>query len=89
MMKTMKSLLAATASPSRSLACVKQDAAPEGHRRRDPDVGSGRIKLPEASRDAVGELADYYVVTRDVTRTFNGGSAWVLDPRSTRSSSTR
>jgi hypothetical protein len=31
-----------------------------------------------ATAKTVGQLANWYVATRDVTRTFNGGSAWVL-----------
>src|SRR3569623_733756 len=77
MMKTMKSLLAATASLSLS-ACVQQDAAPMGIDKAIPTSDQVSIKLPQATTRAVGDLASYYVVARDVTRTFNGGSAWVL-----------
>lgn len=77
MMTTTK--LLATAALSMSLvACVKQEEAPSDLRRALPTHEQVRINLPESTTRTVGQLADYYVVTRDVTRTFNGGSAWVL-----------
>ena len=36
------------------------------------------IHLPDAATRTIGQLAPWYVTTRDVTRTFNGGTAWVL-----------
>ena len=77
MMKTMKSLLVATAAMSLA-ACVQQDAGPKGIDKAIPTADQVSIKLPAATTRAVGDLASYYVVTRDVTKTFNGGSAWVL-----------
>lgn len=79
MMKMMKSLL--TASCVLSLAatgCVQQDAPPAAIAKAIPTSDQVSIKLPDGQARAVGDLASYYVVTRDVTRTFNGGSAWVL-----------
>jgi hypothetical protein len=80
----MKSLLAATCALS-LVACIKQDEAPKDIDRALPTADQVSIKLPETSarladpsQDAVGQLATWYVATRDVTRTFNGGSAWVL-----------
>lgn len=72
-----KSLLAATAAMS-LFACVKQEEAPADLRTALPTSDQVRINLPEGSARTVGQLADYYVITRNVTRTFNGGSAWVL-----------
>ena len=72
-----KSLLAATAAMS-LVACVKQDDAPSDLKRALPTHDQVRINLPEGSSRTLGQLADYYVLTRHVTRTFNGGSAWVL-----------
>lgn len=41
-----------------------------------------KIDVPEANQSqqgyALGELADYYVITRNVSRDLNGGAAWVL-----------
>ena len=73
-------------------ACVQQEA-PENIARALPTADSVRINLPEtaartetqsrdgisSSRNAVlGELAQYYVVTRQVTRDLNRGAGWVL-----------
>jgi hypothetical protein len=79
MMNMMKSLL--TASCVLSLAatgCVQQDGPPAAIAKAIPTSDQVSIKLPDGQARAVGDLASYYVVTRDVTRTFNGGSAWVL-----------
>jgi len=79
----MKSLLAATCTLS-LVACIKQDEGPKDIDRALPTADQVSIKLPETTarlidqQDAVGQLATWYVATRDVTRTFNGGSAWVL-----------
>jgi hypothetical protein len=72
-----KSVLAATAALS-LVACVKQEEAPSDLKTALPTHDQVRIKLPEGSSRTLGQLADYYVITRGVTRTFNGGSAWVL-----------
>jgi len=77
MTNMMKSLLAATTALSLA-ACVKQDAPPSAIGKAIPTADQVSIKLPTGQAKAVGDLASYYVVTRDVTRTFNGGSAWVL-----------
>jgi hypothetical protein len=72
-----KTLLAATAAVS-LFACVKQEDAPSDLRSALPKQEQVRINLPEGQARTVGQIADYYKVTRDVTRTFNGGSGWVL-----------
>ncbi|MBA3396214.1 MAG: hypothetical protein H0T89_26525 [Deltaproteobacteria bacterium] len=72
-----KSFLAATVAVS-LVSCVKQDEAPAGLKEALPTAEQVRINLPEGASRTIGQLADYYVVTRDVTRTFNGGTAWVL-----------
>jgi hypothetical protein len=58
--------------------CVKQDAPPEAIDKAIPTADDVSIKLPGGQAKMVGELSSYYSITRDVTRTFNGGSAWVL-----------
>ena len=71
--------------------CV-QDQAPEGIARAIPTAEGVQIRLPDqaarittteseegigASRNALlGELAEYYEVTRNVTRTLNAGAGW-------------
>src|SRR5262245_17980486 len=57
--------------------CIQQDAPPDEIARAIPTDEQVRIKLPNNGR-ALGELASYYVVTRDVTHTLNGGTGWVL-----------
>lgn len=83
----MKTLLAATCTLS-LLACVKQDDAPPDIDRALPTADQIAIKLPDgatrslgalpADQNVIGQVANWYVATRDVTRMFNGGSAWVL-----------
>jgi hypothetical protein len=78
MSKLLKSVL--TASCVLSIAatgCVKQDGPPEEIARAIPTDEQVRIKLPNSGR-ALGDIANYYQVTRDVTRTLNGGTGWVL-----------
>jgi hypothetical protein len=43
-----------------------------------PTADQVAIKLPETTARSADPLATYYVATRGVTQTFNGGSAWVL-----------
>jgi len=77
-MSLTKTALAATAALS-LVACIqKEETAPAGIARAIPTADQVRIKLPTGTARTLGELAPWYVATRDVTRTFNGGSAWVL-----------
>lgn len=73
----LKSLFTATVAAS-LVACVQQTEAPSDLKRAIPTAEQVKIKLPESQARAIGQLAEWYVATRDVTRTFNGGSAWVL-----------
>ena len=72
---TQKFLLAATALSI--TACVQTDAPPSAIQKAIPTSDQVSIKLPQNKR-TIGQLAEFYVTTRDITRTFNGGSAWVL-----------
>jgi len=74
----LKHLLAASALSLLTVACVKQDQTPDELRTAIPTSDQVGIKLPGATAKTIGQLANWYVATRDVTRTFNGGSAWVL-----------
>ncbi|HVV83626.1 MAG TPA: hypothetical protein VHE35_11185 [Kofleriaceae bacterium] len=59
-------------------ACVMEDA-PTAIGKALPTAAQVKINLPDtASSNAVGQLSPWYVATRDVTRTLNGGTAWVL-----------
>jgi hypothetical protein len=76
-MNLKTSLLAATAAVS-LVACIPQDQAPSELKAAIPTADQVKIKLPSSSARAVGQLAEWYVATRNVTRTFNGGAGWVL-----------
>lgn len=43
-----------------------------------PTAESVQIRLPQSTARSIGQLADYYVITRAVTRDLNAGAAWVL-----------
>lgn len=46
-----------------------------------PTADQVKIEVPEgnaAAAYALGDLADYYVITRNISRDLNGGAAWVL-----------
>lgn len=78
----IKSLLTATVALS-LVSCVKQDDSPADIDHALPTAQQVSIKLPESAArtldaQALGQLAPWYVATLGVTRTFNGGSAWVL-----------
>ena len=75
--------LLATAALGLSLvACIQPDSDPQAVARVLPTAEQVKIKLPEQSAAgqaaAVGDVADWYVATRGVTRTLNGGTAYVL-----------
>jgi hypothetical protein len=72
-----KSLITATFAAS-LVACIQPTEPPPSLRTTIPTADQVKIKLPASSAREVGQLADWYVATRDVTRMFNGGSAWVL-----------
>jgi hypothetical protein len=59
-------------------ACVEQSSKPDGLDGALPTAEQLSIKLPEGQTRAVGQLAEYYTHTRNITRTLNGSSAWVL-----------
>ncbi len=75
-MTYFKSLVAATLT-TLAVGCVTQDG-PSGLSQTIPTSDQVAINLPGGQDRSVGQLADYYVTTRLVTSTLNGGSAWVL-----------
>src|SRR5262249_7151680 len=78
MTKLFQGLLATTCVASLTTGCVRKDGTPTDEiNRAIPTSDQVSIHLPAQAR-AVGQLSNYYVVTRDVTRTFNGGAAWAL-----------
>lgn len=74
---TKTTVLAALAATS-LVACIKQEEAPDDLKRAIPQADQVQIKLPGGAERTVGQLAEWYVATRGVTRTFNGGAGWVL-----------
>jgi hypothetical protein len=81
MMNVMKSLLAATCVMSlAATGCIRKDATPTDQIDQAlPTSDQVKIKLPQTGQTrTIGDLATYYLVTRDATVNFNGGSAWVL-----------
>jgi hypothetical protein len=74
----MKSIVAATALSSFSLlGCLQpQDQHPVAD--AIPRAEQVRIDLPADGAREIGQLAPWYGVTRGVTLTLNGGTAWVL-----------
>lgn len=75
----MRSQLFAAALVSLSLAaCIQPKDEPHPVARAIPTAEDVKIKLPDQAPRTVGEIAPWYVTTRDVTRSLNGGTAWVL-----------
>lgn len=78
---TMMKILLASACAASLVACLptKQDEAPSGIAKAIPTADQVKIELPASmAHTTLGDVAEWYVATRNVTRMFNGGSAWVL-----------
>ena len=80
MNKIFQTLLSTTVVASLATGCIaKQDSAPEAIQKAIPKSDQVQIKLPanatHIADPTVGQLSTYYVATRGVTTTFNGGSA--------------
>lgn len=75
----MKTLLASACAVS-LVACLptSSDEAPVGIARAIPTAEQVKIELPATTARTLGDVASWYLATRDVTRLFNGGTAWVL-----------
>ena len=82
MTKRLSFALASTALlTAGAAACVQPNDDPHPVARVLPQADDVRIALPEsasARAPVVGELAEWYVATRGVTRTLNGGTGLVL-----------
>jgi hypothetical protein len=74
----MNKLLLTAAAALSLTACIKKDEPPAAIQRAIPTADQVKINLPTSSERAIGQLAEWYVSTRQITSTFNGGSAWVL-----------
>ena len=79
MTKLFHSLLGATCVLSlAATGCIKKDEpSTDAIDKAIPTSDQVQINIPGQAR-VVGQLAQYYVTTRDVTTMFNGGAAWVL-----------
>jgi hypothetical protein len=74
-------LAAAALATAGAAACVQPNDDPHPVAKVLPKAEDVRIKLPDSASsrsNVVGELAEWYVATRDVTRMLNGGTAAVL-----------
>lgn len=60
--------------------CIQQNEGPVAVRNALPTHEQIRINVPENQRmyAGLGELSESYVLTRNISRTLNGGAAWVL-----------
>ncbi|HUS68432.1 MAG TPA: hypothetical protein VMZ28_28050 [Kofleriaceae bacterium] len=76
-----RSLLIASLAASLT-GCIHehQDDAGDEVARAIPRADEVKINLPQTDTEfqALGQIADYYRLTRNVTRSLNGGAAWVL-----------
>jgi hypothetical protein len=73
-----KTILAATCAITFAGGCIRQDGPPEEIARAIPTNDQVKINLPDSAAKSLTDVATYYKATRDVTRTFNGSTAWVL-----------
>ena len=71
-------LLSTVAIASLATACIQPHDDPHPVARALPTAEQVQVKLPDSTPRTIGEIAPWYVATRDVTRTLNGGTAWVL-----------
>jgi len=74
----MRTLIASALVSLSLVACIQPNDEPHPIARAIPTADQVKIQLPDRAPRTVGEIAPWYVVTRDVTRTLNGGTAWVL-----------
>lgn len=81
MRTTIGSLIAASVLGLSLGGCIQQNEGPHPVAKVLPRAQDVKIELPESAASnafAVGDIATWYVATRDVTRTLNGGTAYVL-----------
>jgi hypothetical protein len=79
-MRTLTTFLAAaTAALTLAAGCVQQENEAPGVAEAIPTAEQIQIHLPDGpQQQALGQIADFYVLTRGVTRSLNAGAAWVL-----------
>ena len=80
-MRTPTTFLAAALTVATLAAgCVQKENDAPGVADAIPTADQVQIRLPEGGQQqlALGQIADFYVLTRGVTRSLNAGAAWVL-----------
>lgn len=81
MKMTIGSLIASAALGVSLGGCIQQESGPHAIAQALPTADDVKIDLPDSAASrafAIGEIAPWYVATRDVTLTLNGGTAYVL-----------
>lgn len=75
-----RSILIATLAAGLT-GCIQKHEEATDVARAIPRAEEVAINLPQSAQEfqAVGQIADYYRLTRQVTRSLNGGAAWVLN----------
>jgi hypothetical protein len=72
-------LAAALAGAILAAGCVQQENEAPGVADAIPTADQVQIRLPDGpQQQALGQIADFYVLTRGVTVSLNAGAAWVL-----------
>lgn len=72
-------LAAALAATTLAAGCVQEKNEAPGVAEALPTAEQIQIHLPQgAEQQALGQTADFYLLTRGVTRSLNAGAAWVL-----------
>jgi hypothetical protein len=72
-------LAAALAATTLAAGCVQEKNDAPGVAEALPTAEQIQIHLPEGvEQQALGQTADFYLLTRGVTRSLNAGAAWVL-----------
>jgi hypothetical protein len=74
----MRTALTSLAAAALFTGCVADEGGDTLIEDALPTAESVQIRLPESQARSVGQIADYYALTRQVTRDLNGGAAWVL-----------
>jgi hypothetical protein len=74
----MKTIALPALAAATLVACIQPKDDPHPVARALPTAEQVQVKLPDRQPRTLGEIAPWYMVTRDVTRTLNGGTAWVL-----------
>ena len=77
-MMSVRSLLPGALAATLLVGCIQTQNDLHPAAKAIPTADQVAIHLPESATRTIGQLAPWYVATRDVTRTFNGGTAWVL-----------